>query len=80
MRNCVLTGTEAYWNKIARSGVKLLNDIQGNKTITLGALISNIQKSCASIMIKIDKLTCNFTKSEPKLVIHENISYKLNNP
>lgn len=66
----MLTGTEAYWNKIARSGEKMVNDIQGNKTITLGALISNIQKPYASIMIKTDKLTCKFTKSESKLVVH----------
>lgn len=52
--------------RFARLDMKLVNILQGNKTITFGAPISTNQKSYGSIMEKkICKFTCNFTKSEP---------------
>lgn len=51
MRNCSF-GTEEYWNKIARLGAKLVNILQGNKTVTFGTLISTNHKCYASTMDK----------------------------
>lgn len=40
LNSCVVIGTEEYWNKIARLDTKLVNILQGNKAVTIGAHIS----------------------------------------
>lgn len=57
-------GTGDYWNEIARLDTKLVSG-----QLHLGLSFLTVRNLMHLYWIKIDKLTGNITKSEPKLVV-----------